>query len=176
MKRREVILSGAVIALASMRPAKAQQDGLFRPTQRQVAELLEDPSQLSELFLGMEALRLNLLLATDRVLDQATYASAASAFRGMQTAAIEGAYKLRDTLDRSSDEPMKELAPELQTPVQMSIELLSKNGVQPGSPLATKQATAFWTFLFVLSESGQSTTQSIRDWICGSSPFDVLCG
>ncbi len=180
MKRREILLSSAAIALASIRTAGAQQEGSFRPTQRQVADLLEDETKFRAVLLGVDALRLNLLLTKgSRLVDNAPgYASSELPldYVTMKERAVEGAAKLRGMLDSNSDETMKELVPELQNPVQISIEILAKYGVQPGSELLTKQATAFWTFLYTITESGAESTQSVRDWICSSNPFDALCG
>lgn len=177
MKRRQVLLSGAVLALSSFRSAGAQTGNLFLPTQRKVAEFLTDENAFRSVLLGVNALRLNLILGSysGRGEDSHVMAAATASYEEMEAKAFDGFRKLQGSLDRNSDEPMKELEPALQQPVQRSIEVLGKFGLSPDSELASKQATAFWTFLYVLTEGGVATTESVRDWLCGSSPFDLLC-
>ncbi|RVI80153.1 hypothetical protein [Sinorhizobium meliloti] len=176
MNRREVLLSGAVLVLCSARSAGAQAEDPTRPSQRQVAEFLVDERSFQAVLLGVDALRLNLILgAFSGPSEVEVYASSMPSFDDMKAKAFDGFQKLQGSLDRNSDEPMEELEPALQKSVQLSFEVLSKFGIPPESELMRKQATAFWTFLYVLTASQTVSPQSVRDWLCGSSPFDLLC-
>ncbi len=129
------------------------------------------------MLLGVEALRLNLILgAYSGPSEVEMYASSRPSFEEMKAEAIDGFKVLRGSLNPDSNEPMKELEPDLQKSVQRSFEIMSKFGIPPEAELMRKQATAFWTFLYTLTESGTVSPLSVRDWLCGSSPFDLLCG
>ncbi|RVI11597.1 hypothetical protein CN206_13925 [Sinorhizobium meliloti] len=176
MRRREVLILSSVVLAATSVPAAQAQQGSFRPTKRQIAEALNEPAKFSEVLVAVDALRLNLLL-TKSSLGEALTASMEQLpeYRRLKEAAVLGAEKLRGTLD-SSPEPMEELGTALQAPVDKAISILVEHGLQPGSELLERQVQGFWTFLYALTESGQETAENIGQWICGSNPFDALCG
>ncbi|MDW9531858.1 hypothetical protein RWE87_13200 [Sinorhizobium meliloti] len=177
MKRREVFLSGVALALCSARSAGAQAADPILPSQRQVAAFLADEGSFQAVILGVEALRLNLILGAyqDPSEEVQVYASSSVSFDDMKAKAFDGFQRLRGSLDRNSDEKMKALEPALQKSVQLSVEVLSKFGIPSESELMRKQSTAYWTFLYTLTESGVVAPQGLKDWLCGSSPFKLLC-
>lgn len=174
--RRDLLLiSGTAATLAAVSTARAQTDP-FRPLKREVAELLRDDRTFELVLLATDTLRLNLLLLGDGVQEALVASvSALPEYERQRQRAREGLQKLTGTIE-NSEAPMDELSASLQAGVDRAISVLVEHGVQPGSDFLRKQAVGFWTFLFTLTESGMETAESVRDWLCGSNPFDALCG
>ncbi|WP_152096686.1 hypothetical protein [Rhizobium dioscoreae] len=175
MNRREMLfISTAAVATLPLASAKAQNLPLVLPTHNEVARIVGDDTMLERMLVAVDALRLNLLLTREDF--TAAYASAHDALKGyedIKRQVREGAKILRGKV-ASGEEKMEKLGGRLQEHVQSAASYLVKAGLQEGSKLYEEQVTSFWSFLYIVTESGQQTVDAIGRWICGSNPFDVL--
>ncbi len=175
-RRMLMVLSTAVIVAPPIFEAKAQSGGAIRPTGRQVANVVHNVSQLERTLVAVDALRLNLLLTRSRDDFFAAYSSEAiTSYEAIKRQVREGAAKLKGQVE-ATDRQLEPLPEQLQQVVQIAATRLLEAGLREGSNLYNEQVESFWTVLFIVTESGQRTATSLWDWLCGSNPFDVLCG